>query len=74
MVRKYVSWKKRGLEDCFSGHTLQDMFALRHGKLERIPDIVVWPSKDLHSSFEGVNMEALYRTSQRSRASYNGRK
>lgn len=25
------------------GHTLHEVFALRHGKLERIPDVVIWP-------------------------------
>ena len=25
------------------GHTLHEVFALRHGVLERIPDIVIWP-------------------------------
>lgn len=27
------------------GHTLREIFILRHGKFPRIPDIVVWPSK-----------------------------
>ena len=27
------------------GHTMDELFILRYGKFERIPDLVVWPSK-----------------------------
>lgn len=27
------------------GHTLREVYLLKHGSFERIPDIVVWPSK-----------------------------
>ena len=27
------------------GHTLREIFTLRHGNFKKIPDIVVWPSK-----------------------------
>lgn len=26
------------------GHTMDELFILRYGKFERIPDLVVWPS------------------------------
>lgn len=26
------------------GHTLHDMFTLKHGKFSRIPDVVLWPT------------------------------
>lgn len=29
------------------GHTLHDMFVLREGAFDRIPDIVVWPGKKI---------------------------
>ncbi|VDM49450.1 unnamed protein product [Toxocara canis] len=28
------------------GHTVHDIVRLRHGKLERIPDLVVWPNSE----------------------------
>lgn len=27
------------------GHTLRDIYLLRHGSFKRVPDIVVWPSE-----------------------------
>lgn len=29
------------------GHTLREIFVLRHGMFKRIPDIILWPSKPL---------------------------
>jgi len=29
------------------GHTLREIYLLRHNSFERIPDIVLWPSKSL---------------------------
>ncbi|KAK6009507.1 hypothetical protein OSTOST_25557, partial [Ostertagia ostertagi] len=28
------------------GHTVHDLFKLRHGKFSRLPDIVVWPRSE----------------------------
>jgi alkyldihydroxyacetonephosphate synthase len=28
------------------GHTMDELFILRYGQFERIPDVVVWPSID----------------------------
>ena len=30
---------------CFLGHTLHEIFVLREGMFDRIPDLVVWPRK-----------------------------
>jgi alkyldihydroxyacetonephosphate synthase len=30
------------------GHTLEEMYAIRHGRLERVPDLVVYPSTEEH--------------------------
>ena len=29
----------------FQGHTMDELFMLRYGKFERIPDLVAWPGK-----------------------------
>lgn len=31
-----------------AGHTCQEIYKLRHGKFERIPDAVVWPENSAH--------------------------
>ena len=33
------------------GHTMDELFMLRYGQYERIPDLVVWPSKNKKKSF-----------------------
>ena len=30
------------------GHTCQEMYALRYGKLTRVPDVVIWPGSHEH--------------------------
>jgi len=30
------------------GHTAQELFALRYGKLDRVPDVVIWPGCHEH--------------------------
>lgn len=32
------------------GHTLREIFTLRHGMFKRIPDIILWPSELLANS------------------------
>ncbi|EFN84574.1 Alkyldihydroxyacetonephosphate synthase, peroxisomal [Harpegnathos saltator] len=31
------------------GHTMREIFLLKHGSFERIPDIVIWPNKSCNA-------------------------
>jgi len=42
-----IDYSTDGVDRLFRahGHTLREIYLLKHGSFERIPDIVLWPSK-----------------------------
>lgn len=43
-----------------SGHTLQEIFILRMGRFDRIPDIVIWPGKQLKVSCQTHKVDKIF--------------
>lgn len=42
-----IAFSTNGMDRLFRahGHTLREMILLKHGHFDRIPDIILWPSK-----------------------------
>lgn len=45
---KHIEWSDRDRLHHSHGHTAQELFAIRHGSLARIVDVVIYPGSHTH--------------------------